>query len=210
AVGGRRRLGGRRPRVRRRPALDPERGSREHRTMTDSLSPELVLRGETLELVILPEVGGRIHRLRAFGRDLLRTPPDPAVHREHPFFWGAYPMAPWCNRATPGRRVVAGREVDLAPNFPDGSAIHGLVSSRPWEVIGPGALSAAGGDGSDGWPWPFEVSLDSTIDGEVVRLAYRLTNRSDAPMPAGIGLHPWFRRPIEVRLEAEAVYPANT
>ena len=29
-------------------------------------------------------------------------------------------------------------------------------------------------------------------------------------MPAGIGLHPWFRRPVALRVPAEVVYPANT
>ena len=35
---------------------------------------ELVLGSDELEVVLLPELGGRIHRLRAFGTDLLRTP----------------------------------------------------------------------------------------------------------------------------------------
>lgn len=170
---------------------------------------ELILRSDVLEAVLLPEVGGRLHRLRAFGRDLLRTPDDPGVHGQEPFFWGAYPMAPWCNRARPGRHVVAGREIDLVANFEDGSAIHGLVASVPWAVTGPGHLRVAGG-GDERWPWPFEVSLEAAVDGAALRLAYRLTNRSAAPMPAGLGLHPWFRRPVELRVPADAVYPQNS
>lgn len=170
---------------------------------------QLVLRSESLELILLPEAGGRIHRLRADGHDLLRTPADPETHRTDPFFWGAYPMAPWCNRAPAGRRTVAGRDVALAPNFSDGSAIHGLVSSVPWHVDGPGRLSVtAGGDAA--WPWAFAVSLDASVDDREVRLGYRLVNRSDAPMPAGLGLHPWFRAPLDVRLPADRVYPSNT
>jgi aldose 1-epimerase len=172
-------------------------------------TPEtMTLASDAVEVVLLPAVGGRIHRIRAFGHDLLRTPPDPASHRSDPFFWGAYPMAPWCNRARPGRSVVAGRQVDLEPNFDDGSAIHGLVSSVPWRVTGPGTLEVA----VDGprWPWAFGVRLEVAVDAEIVRLGYRLENRSDAPMPAGLGLHPWFRAPVEVRLPAASVYPANT
>lgn len=29
-------------------------------------------------------------------------------------------------------------------------------------------------------------------------------------MPAGIGLHPWFRRPVELRVDAATVYPSNS
>ena len=170
---------------------------------------ELVIRSDALEAVLLPELGARVHRLRAFGHDLLRTPSDPAAHAADPFSWGAYPMAPWCNRAPPGRRVVAGRPVDLAPNFADGSAIHGLVSAERWEEEPDGMLGIRRGGAGDAWPWPFEVRLVPTIDRSTLTLDYHLTNRSDGPMPAGIGLHPWFRRPLELGLPSAKVYATN-
>jgi aldose 1-epimerase len=170
---------------------------------------ELVLRSDALEVVLLPELGGRLHRLRAFGTDLLRTPRDPAKHADEPFFWGAYVMGPWCNRVRPGPTPIAGRTVDLQANFPDGTAIHGQVSSRPWQVSAGGSLHVTGGGVGDGWPWPYEVSASATVDGPSLTLDYRLVNRSDAPMPGGIGLHPWFRRPVALRIPAQAVYRAN-
>ena len=168
---------------------------------------EVVLRSEEMEVVILPDVGGRIHRIRAFGWDILRTPDDPAVHVVEPFLWGAYVMSPWCNRAAPGTTVLAGREVTLAANFPDGTAIHGLVSSAGWSQRSNGDLAFVGGGG--GWPWAFEVSQTASLSGTTLTLEYRVRNLDDAPMPAGIGLHPWFRRPVDVRLPAEAVYSTN-
>ena len=169
---------------------------------------ELVLRSDALEVVLLPELGGRIHRLRAFGTDLLRTPAEPADHADDPFFWGAYVMAPWCNRAQTGPMTIAGRTVDLPANFDDGSAIHGQVYARPWVVHADGSLGVTGG--GDGWPWPYEVVALVTVEGSTLTCDYRLVNRSDGPMPAGIGLHPWFRRPVALHIPAEAVYPANT
>ena len=169
---------------------------------------EIVLRSEAMEVVILPDVGGRIHRIRAFGHDLLRTPKDPAIHATEPFLWGAYVMAPWCNRAAPGRAVIAGRAATLTANFPDGTAIHGLVFSARWTERSNGDLAYTGGGGE--WPWSFEVSQTASLTGATLILEYRLRNLDDAPMPAGIGLHPWFRRPVEVRLPAEAVYSTNT
>jgi aldose 1-epimerase len=171
---------------------------------------ELALRSDELEVVRLPELGGRIHRLRAFGTDLLRTPPDPAHHARDPFFWGAYVMAPWCNRAPTGPMPVAGRTVDLPANFADGSAIHGQVYARPWQVRADGSLHVTGGGDGDGWPWPYEVVALVTVEGRTLTCDYRLVNRSDRPMPAGIGLHPWFRGPVALRIPAEEVYPANT
>ena len=171
---------------------------------------QLVLRGDGLELVLLPELGARIHRLRVDGVDLLRTPHDAGTHRDDPFFWGAYVMAPWCNRAPAEPFEVAGRTVRLRANFGDGSAIHGLVYGRPWEQRDDGSLRVAVDEGEGGWPWGFEVTARPEVRGRTVSLGYEVVNRSNAPMPAGIGLHPWLVAPVTLGVPAEAVYPVNT
>ena len=168
----------------------------------------LTLESEDLEVELLPEHGARLHRIRAFGVDLLRTPNDVATHGTEPFFWGAYLMAPWCNRAQPGPIEIGGRTIDLSPNFGDGSAIHGQVYARAWEVESNDSLRIAAE--GDGWPWAYDVRLQASLDARALTLSYALTNRSDAPMPAGIGLHPWFRRPVELTLPADAVYRSNS
>jgi galactose mutarotase-like enzyme len=169
---------------------------------------ELVrIAGGPLEIEVLPAIGARVHRLRAFGHDLLRTPDDLRPHRDDPYFYGSYPMAPWCNRVTAGRVEVAGRVIDLPASFPDGTAIHGQVSRRAWRVAGDGRFLVEGG--GDGWPWPYEVEQRIRIDGARLELGLRLTNRSDGAMPGGIGFHPWFRRPIRLAIAASSVHPSN-
>lgn len=168
---------------------------------------EITWRTEELEVTALPAVGCRLHRIRAFGVDLLRTPAAPRRHVDEPFFWGAYVMAPWTNRADPGPTTIAGRRVDLAANFSDGTAIHGLAVDRPWERTGERTFRIE--PATDGWPWPHEVTAAIELSGPSLRLAYRLTNLADGPMPGGLGLHPWFRRPVVVALSAAAVHPDN-
>ena len=107
-----------------------------------------------VEVEVLPELGARLHRVRAFGHDLLRTPDDPATHRDDPFFWGGYVMTPWCNRIEAAPVDVGGHRIALGSNFPDGTAIHGQVYVRPWQPAGDGALPIDGGGDGDGWPWP--------------------------------------------------------
>ena len=163
---------------------------------------------DALQVTVLPGIGCRVHRLTAFDVDLLRTPHDPGTHRDDPFFWGAYVMAPWANRASATAMTVAGREVRLAPNFDDGSAIHGLVHDQPWERTGESTFAIRrSADG--GWPWPYGVEAGVEVDGTTVRLRYRLRNDADSPMPAGIGLHPWFRRELRVGLAAACVIARN-
>ncbi len=171
-------------------------------------APPLVLESDEMQVELLPEHGARLHRVRAFGVDLLRTPPSPDIHASDPVFWGAYVMAPWCNRTRPGPQAVAGRTVDLAPNFPDGSAIHGQVYARRWDAGEDAWLSVSGGD--DGWPWAYEVRMRPSVDRSTLSLTIALTNRSDEPMPAGLGLHPWFVRPLAVAVPAARVYRTNT
>jgi aldose 1-epimerase len=150
-----------------------------------------------------------VHSIAAFGVNVLRTPPTPDVYRDDPFYWGAYHMAPWCNRLDARRPMRFGADtVNLPPNFPDGSAIHGQVLSRPWAVTSEGCFAIRGG-ASGGWPWTYSLTLQATISGACLRLEYALTNTSKEPMPAGLGLHPWLRQPALVRIPATAGFAAN-
>lgn len=167
----------------------------------------LRLASDALEVEVLPDAGARIHRLRAFGHDLLRTPADPATHEADPFFWGAYVMAPWANRIAARPTQVAGTVVHVPPNFPDDSAIHGQVLIRPWDVVTPGLLRIDGG--GDGWPWRYDVEQELALAGDTLRVALRLTNRASEPMPGGLGIHPWFRRPLRVAIPAASTYASN-
>jgi aldose 1-epimerase len=160
-----------------------------------------------IRVELLPAVGGRLHRLQAFGHELLRTPDDPAAHTRDPFRWGAYVMAPWCNRIAAVPTDVDGDTVSLPSNFPDGTAIHGQVYDARWDVASDQSLSISGG--GNGWPWPYRCSLRVTIADAVVTIDQSLTNLADRPMPGGLGLHPWFRRPLDVSIQADAVLPSN-
>jgi aldose 1-epimerase len=156
---------------------------------------------------VLPGVGARFHRIRAFGVDVLRTPDDPRTHVDDPWFWGSYPLVPWCNRLPTGPVVVAGRTVDLPANFPDGTAIHGQVARAAWRHETPGTFAIEAGD--DGWPWRYAVRQTVEAGGGELRLALTVRNLSDGPMPAGLGIHPWFRDPVDVAIRAASVHASN-
>lgn len=163
-----------------------------------------------VEVEVLPRVGARLHRLRAFGHDLLHTPNAPAAHQTEPFLWGAYVMAPWCNRIEARPTEVRGRVVDVPASFADGTAIHGLVHDARWTVADAAAAEARFAVEHDlgGWPWRFRAELAITLDDATVTLEQRLTNLDDAPMPGGLGLHPWFRRPQVAALHAGRALPS--
>src|SRR2546428_3342495 len=84
---------------------------------------QVSLKSAAVEVDILPEVGARLHRLRAFGRDILRAPANPEEHIRDPFFWGGYPMAPGGGPVHAGPVQGPNRQRALPPNFPDRAAI---------------------------------------------------------------------------------------
>ena len=55
----------------------------------DDMGSEVRIGGERLEVVVLPGLGARLHRLRAFGHDLLLSPDDLATYERDPFMWGS-------------------------------------------------------------------------------------------------------------------------
>ena len=163
--------------------------------------------GGPIHVELLPDVGARLHRLRVFGHDLIRTPDNPAEHAREPFRWGAYVMAPWCNRIASAPTPVGDRLVRVSSNFPDGSAIHGQVYAAAWHQRGDGTFWVRGAD--DGWPWSYECAQRVSIQQAVLVIEQWLTNLADTPMPAGLGWHPWFRRPLDVRINAADVLRSN-
>ena len=42
-----------------------------------------------------------------------------------------------------------------------------------------------------------------------MRIELELTNVDDEPMPAGLGIHPWFRKPARVAIHGARVFPDN-
>jgi aldose 1-epimerase len=77
----------------------------------------------------------------------------------------------------------------------------------PWSVTGAATCSVRAG--GNGWPWPYEVTLAAEGRDNALSLHWRLTNLADEPMPAGIGFHPWWRRPVQLRVDAGLTYASN-
>ena len=162
-----------------------------------------------VEAELLPEVGGRIHRLRIDGRDVLRTPGDPSIHAREPLYWGSYPMVPWCNRI-PGGVLRFGGRVHRLPAEVDGNAIHGRAVSAPWQDLGGGVLEYRDA-GDPAFPFPFTARQEIAVDDAGLTLRLSVRNDGDAGMPAGLGIHPWFAAGdgLAVELPAERVYPSE-
>ena len=164
----------------------------------------LSLRSGVAEASIHPDIGGRLGQLDLGDGPLLRGPSDDLGWAQ----WGCYPLLPWSNRIPDGHLVFGSIDSRLPANWPDGSAIHGLVASSPWTVRTTSdneaelVVEAAAG--------PYHVRGEQAFElrpGEL-RLRLAVENIGDAAVPVGLGVHPWFHAG-RVRVPADRKWPGD-
>lgn len=171
-----------------------------------------------LQATFLPEIGMLGASLRHAGDELLVLPKGLAGYRAgHQA--GLPLLAPWANRLGQRRYEVAGRTVDLSRldlhTDDNGLPIHGTMTARPgWEIVrvGRGSLSVRFDYGTDpellaAFPFPHELVIDASVDGESLSVATTLRPTTDVAVPACFGWHPYLRIPRVPRRSWRLVLP---
>lgn len=159
-----------------------------------------VLRHGPHRAVVAPAAGGRILR---WTTDLPEGPRDwlaPVDIEGWPAgAWpkgGIFPLAPFSNRVRDARlHWGAGTlALEALPGHPH--ALHGQAQAMPWTVLDSGAdfvqLLLDHPAGVGGWPWAWRLHQAIRLESAGLRVRLSLRNVSDSPMPAGLGLHPYF------------------
>ena len=150
-------------------------------------------------VVVDPETGGRLASLGVAGQERLVTSAD------SPTGWGCFPMAPWAGRVRAGRFRWAGVEHQLPLRLPPHAA-HGTVLDRPWRVVSEderGVVMEI--DLGPDWPWPGRAVHEVRLAPH--RLDLRLEVHAEGePFPASCGWHPWFRRSVELDIDATSLW----
>lgn len=170
---------------------------------------ELVLAHGAWRARVLPDAGGLIAALTKGAVPILRTMPEASLS---PLDAACFPMLPWCNRIAAARFDWEAQGITLSPNFaPEPHAIHGHGWQAAWAVaeVAPDSctLTYRHLAGGAGWPWAYEAQQRIALSPDGCAIALTLTNGSNTPMPAGLGLHPYLRRRAEsrVRFGAETI-----
>lgn len=153
---------------------------------------------------VVPGLGGRLGQLDLGDGALLR-PFERGLGWAH---WGSYPLLPWSNRVPGGRIGVGGVDAVVPITWEDGSAIHGLAADRPWRVVDAtervAELEVAIAVGPYGVRGRQRFEL---VDG-ALHQELAVVNEADHPVPAGLGIHPWFRAG-DLRVPAAEVWPGE-
>lgn len=152
------------------------------------------------EALIAPGAGGRILR---WTTDLPRGRHDwlvPVTDEGWPAHaWpkgGMFPLAPFSNRVRDGLLRWQGRVCTLARHAGQPHALHGHAQAATWDVVDRTADTATlhyvHPTGGDGWPWAWSAMQTVHLRPDGLRVTLALTNHDTSPMPAGLGLHPYF------------------
>ena len=161
--------------------------------MPDMTQPGLIaLRAGDYRLVLDPARGGSIARFDWRGEPLFRPVCGPSI-----LDTACFPLVPFSNRIAHGSFVRKGKRVTIAPNYPGGGhphPLHGFGWLAAWDVVEHRANRAVlhHQHSAGQWPWDYVAQQTVTLTETGLGLDLSLCNHSDTPMPAGLGLHPYF------------------
>lgn len=149
-------------------------------------------------VTVAPTDGGRIAQIQVGELALLKDDRSGG-----PMTWGSYPMAPWAGRVRHGRFEFDGRTHQLPRNL-EPHAIHGTVFTSEWEVVD------AGRDYCElrtplSWAFGGTAHQHLALDEHGLTCILSVYAVQQA-MPAVIGWHPCFRKPLMADLEFEAMH----
>ncbi len=175
----------------------------------------LTLRRGSVECLLSPRQGGSIARLTFQAPEeqatdgpvnLLRPASDWALRNGSAGDMGCFPLVPFSNRIAAGYFRFDGEDIRLPLNMGGcPHAIHGHGWQAAWTAqdIEDGAARMVHRHKADaGWPWRYSAEQAVTVEKDGLTVAITLTNEDRRPMPAGIGLHPYFPKPPGTRLTA--------
>lgn len=169
-----------------------------------------LLYGEA-RMAICPNRGGSISQFSWQGNDIFR----PYSSGDLPTDLSSFPLVPFCNRIAGGRMQIGGVEYTLpaGPKEVDAqNAIHGLGWISAWSSRQLDARSIRLSLSHDGnkWPWAFVADQAITLNENGYTHRLSLQNTDTTPMPAGLGLHPYFpRNGAQLRTGAKGYWDAG-
>lgn len=159
----------------------------------------IVLENAGYRAELRPKEGGLIASLQSRGArgwiDLLLAEPPGGGSLNGMAHFGCFPMVPFVNRLPQAWLPLGWGRAEFARNWPlEGIAHHGTGWQTVWSCERTGAASAmletAIHDANDGQLGVAGQDIRLDANGLSVRLHYRHGHAE--PMPAGVGLHPWF------------------
>ena len=123
------------------------------------------------------------------------------LSRNHPLFFRSAKLSPFPCRIYKGRYQFEDKLYEFKNKFTDGSAIHGLLSGKPFVLVAEQAddlssfviLEYRYEHEDPGYPFDYLITVKYTLKNRGrLSLETTLTNLSSVPIPIADGWHPYF------------------
>ena len=161
----------------------------------------LRLHSKNVLLEILPEKGARIIRYSLKTKDntfeLLRPVNPLVLFEEEQLQKTSFPLIPFSNRINKGLFSFRGKKIQLPLNSPsDYHSIHGHGWIKKWYVseVKENFAIVEYKYLPDEWPFPYLARQAFELGDSNLTITLQIKNIGRSPMPAGLGLHPYFIR----------------
>lgn len=191
------------------PNLTGTRNSLENRERMPSHTPRvirIVCRDTGSTADILPDRGAACASAMLMHdgvpRPVVWAPPGYGAN-DSPMFSGGIPiLCPFPGRLASGAFEFRGRRITPPAGPGGGAPIHGLVHDRPWRVIDRSVdrvgleFQLSREAAKLGAAWPADFRLTATWSVAAAALALDLRLEPLGPMPAALGVHPYFPLPV--------------
>lgn len=193
--------------------------------------PVMVLHDYNTQAVVMvaPQIGANTVFWSYWYHDgnveVLETPDNPEILREHPTRAGVPVLWPFPGRVADAHYTFDGKEYQLPHNDKTGiHSIHGIVMDAKWQVDeaacsvdadGAHLVLKVGPDGvldewKPGYPFDFELTLTISLKGYALTYHLQVENKeSQTAIPFSFGLHPYFCLPLSPKNLVENPAPYN-
>jgi aldose 1-epimerase len=157
----------------------------------------VALRNTEAELVVAPSCGARIVAFRASGREILRPTTPQALDSAFVYGFAAFPLMPYSGPIFGDGFRLQDEWHPLGRNVPtEPIATHGEAWIRPWSITAQSEtnlrLTMDYAPTTDDFPFAWRGEVAYGLDQARLVIDLKVTNRDHRPMPAGLGLHPYF------------------
>lgn len=163
------------------------------------------INNDFIHLGILPETGGALSFLKYKKIDLLRpTVPNETEANKTALF----PMLPYASFIQNGHFPYFGITRNVEKNSPFSKyPIHGDIWREQLKIKNQSENSITltyQHEKSKGFPFSYSAEISYAINENVFEITLMLQNNSILPMPYGMGIHPFFIRNNDVKIQFEA------
>lgn len=168
------------------------------------------LRAGDLTLRVSPEIGGAITAFEreAGGRSapLLLGLPEKQLTPALADRAACFPMLPFANRAPGNVLRVGDTQYPIKPNTAEPNALHGCAWQRPWWVVRreQQRLELGLEVAPASYAFAFSARQIFSLRAQGLTVTLSLTNTHSQPIPAGLGLHPYFPRGATTKMRFAA------